>query len=342
MASHTIGFPKSFFYNLAPTRLGLGLLGGVNRALFFEGSEKKVEMIFDEQMKSLRDWPTADWHTIVAEANATVLSQISNPACDAYLLSESSLFVYKDRLIMITCGETSLISAIEAILEKIGLATLRLLVFERKNEMLPAQQPSDFEQDVAYLKKRMGGGAMRFGGDQGNYVQCYYYSNNYQPNQADTTLEILMHDLDTSAEKRFIKANRHQLYQNTEINQLFPGFQTDDFFFDPMGYSLNSIGGQDYYTIHVTPQTHCSYASFETNYCGSEGLMPTVERVLSIFKPKSFSLLIFESEHQPELQLPAFQLRHRQIHQYAGYRVRFYDYLDPAAVDKTTGGSGCF
>ena len=308
---------------------GLGELG----SLFFEGSEKKVEMVFDARQGSLRSWPREIWADIVAKANATILSTVSDQHCDAFLLSESSLFVYDDRLIMITCGETSLVSAIEEIFLHADLENLRLLVFERKNEMEPEQQPTAFGDDVNYLKSIVDGEAVRLGGKEGNFVHCFYYARENQPLENDVTLEILMHDLDPIAEDLFIKPKRQHLYQETGIQKVFPRFKTDDYFFDPMGYSLNSIGGGDYYTIHVTPQSHCSYASFETNYVFQNDFHKTIEKVLAIFKPGSFSILLFEGENQPELSLPKFEMKHREIRQIAGYRVRFYDFEDPESAN---------
>ncbi|MEZ6189114.1 MAG: hypothetical protein R3F62_29460 [Planctomycetota bacterium] len=43
------------------------------------------------------------WERVVEAARAQILSQISTSQCDAYLLSESSLFVYDDRFALITC-----------------------------------------------------------------------------------------------------------------------------------------------------------------------------------------------------------------------------------------------
>ncbi len=53
--------------------------------------------------------------------------------------------------------------------------------------------------------------------------------------------------------------------QRSGIGDLFPGAVCDDFLFDPCGYSVNGLLGEGYFTIHITPQEGCSYASFETN-----------------------------------------------------------------------------
>lgn len=287
-------------------------------------------MVFDRDMGSLRDLSQDIWSQVVGKANATILSTISNPDCDAYLLSESSLFVYADRLVMITCGETSLITAVDEIFKHTDLNRLRLLVFERKNEIQPDQQPSDFEADVAFLSELVPGKAVRFGSVDGNFVHCYYYSRPDEVPSGDMTLEILMHDLDPGAEQRFVAANRQNLYDRTGIHQLFPDFQTDDYFFDPMGYSLNSIGESGYYTIHVTPQSHCSYASFETNVDLRDNMEETIRKVIAIFKPRSFSVLVFESDATAAFQLRDYVLDHEETLGMAGYRVRFYDFLEPS------------
>ena len=76
---------------------------------FFEGTEKKVELVIDSSLPSLRSRGDEYWNRIVRLAGARVLSKIANDSCNAYLLSESSLFVFDHKLVMITCGTTCLI-----------------------------------------------------------------------------------------------------------------------------------------------------------------------------------------------------------------------------------------
>ena len=52
--------------------------------------------MFDPAGPSLRELGRPFWDEVVRRSRAQVLSVISNDACDAYLLSESSLFVLDD------------------------------------------------------------------------------------------------------------------------------------------------------------------------------------------------------------------------------------------------------
>ena len=53
------------------------------------------------------------------------------------------------------------------------LKHLRLLFFERKNEINPQDQHSDFNEDVALLKKYVPGDDTVFGREGGNHIRVF-------------------------------------------------------------------------------------------------------------------------------------------------------------------------
>lgn len=86
----------------------------------------------------------------------------------------------------------------------------------------------------------------------------------------------------------------------------FPEARIDAYLFTPCGFSANGVipapqgaTGTHYFTVHVTPEPHCSYASFETNVPGRQTGRETVEvveQVVAIFKPGRFSVTLFEAK----------------------------------------------
>lgn len=83
----------------------------------------------------------------------------------------------------------------------------------------------------------------------------------------------------------------------------------DSHIFWPCGYSANGVipsvdkKSAHYFTVHVTPEPHCSYASFETNVPSKQSGRDTaaiVERVVNIFKPGRFSMTLFEARSAPD------------------------------------------
>ncbi|MBA6364897.1 adenosylmethionine decarboxylase, partial [Colwellia sp. BRX8-8] len=87
--------------------------------MFFEGSEKKAEILIDgKQLSLLNDIDDEFWSALVNRSQAQILSSIENEYCKAFLLSESSLFVWSDRILILTCGETQLVKAVEFFIQK--------------------------------------------------------------------------------------------------------------------------------------------------------------------------------------------------------------------------------
>ncbi|GAB7360595.1 hypothetical protein MBLNU230_g0477t1 [Neophaeotheca triangularis] len=87
----------------------------------------------------------------------------------------------------------------------------------------------------------------------------------------------------------------------------YPDARIDAYLFTPCGFSANGVvpapsntEATHYFTVHVTPEPQCSYASFETNVptrqTGRE-TVEVVEQVVDIFKPGRFSVTLFEAKN---------------------------------------------
>jgi len=86
----------------------------------------------------------------------------------------------------------------------------------------------------------------------------------------------------------------------------YPDARVDAYLFSPCGYSANGVvpipgdaESTHYWTVHVTPEPQCSYASFETNVPAKaigRATLGMVQQVVSIFKPGRFSVTLFEAK----------------------------------------------
>lgn len=305
--------------------------------MFFEGSEKKIEVVFKNHVGSLRKHTETFWQGIVAASQAKILSKISNDQVDAYLLSESSLFVYDHYLIMITCGTTRLISAVEELMKTYKPEDIEAFFYERKNEILPQAQSSHFFQDVKLLKQWFPGEALRFGQEDEHHIYLFASTGTYEPRSSDCTMEILMHGIDPKMIQTFSECSGcdvKTLRKQSGIDCIVRG-QVDDFVFDPVGYSLNSIDKDHYYTIHVTPESFGSYVSFETNAFDAEEQIEWVNKVIEVFKPRSFDLMLF---NQKAIEPPEYEgfLRSRNFKEniQSGYCTQYFSFYQPDLVPK--------
>ncbi|KAF9122074.1 spermidine resistance protein [Mortierella sp. 14UC] len=347
----------------------------------FEGPEKLLEIWFGPApylLQGIRTIPT-EFQTPVSEEDplgeSDLLNTIQNDCMDAFLLSESSFFVYPHKLILKTCGTTTLLMALPKILEIAqnfcGLEKVWRVFYSRKTFMFPERQlhvHRDWKDEVAFLDRHFDhGSAYTVGKVNGDHWCLYLTSpqddclshitsrrNSFSSDTAtnadenndvvivgghdanksaaqplsivtreglsgpkgesgaaspvasspslssasslssssssisiassassasylypshDQTVEILMTNLNPEAMKRFYQREDDvpgtvggvRVDQETGLAGLFPQAQLDSYLFTPCGYSANALQDGNYYTIHVTPEPVCSYASFETN-----------------------------------------------------------------------------
>ncbi|MCB9539635.1 MAG: adenosylmethionine decarboxylase [Myxococcales bacterium] len=293
---------------------------------FFEGPEKKVEIVVAPRLRPLRALERSVWERVVVRARAQILSVVSSSGCDAYLLSESSLFVFDDRVTMLTCGTTTLVEAARELLSFLPVGDVELFVYERKNEYFPQHQVSDFFEDAKALNRLIPGRAVQFGDADEHVVSIFHGRHDYRPAADDVTLEVLMHNLDDDAAALFCAGDATRvegLAVRTGADRILPGYTVDEFVFEPAGYSLNAVRDDRYYTIHVTPEQVGSYVSFETNHPVGDALVSVVERVLAIFRPRSFDVVTFSPQPLGALEVPGYRVRDRVRDRLCGFEVAF-------------------
>jgi S-adenosylmethionine decarboxylase len=305
--------------------------------LFFEGSEKKIEVVVAREKiegQCLRLLGDSFWGKIVEDCNAQILSKISNDSVTAYLLSESSLFVWDDRFVMITCGTTVLVNSIMSFLKKFDTSIIESLIFQRKNEYFSHLQKTSFLDDIDNLQKMIKGKSYRFGDLDGHHNYLFHIDRPFKPAKEDKTSELLMYHIKGEAKEVF--SSQRQTLETIRnffnFEELLPGFIIDDYLFDPFGYSVNAIKDSYYATFHITPEADTSYVSFETNLNNDEDPenRKLLGKVIEMFKPTTFDIVSFNSDDNSDVQSSSCHQLVNQIKDILdiGYHVNFCHFIE--------------
>ncbi|KPM03075.1 S-adenosylmethionine decarboxylase-like protein, partial [Sarcoptes scabiei] len=142
---------------------------------FFEGAEKRLVIYFKPnnlihgQKLDLRFITRSKWTMILNKINCTILNMIHNDHFDAYLLSESSLFVQKSSIMIKTCGKTILLNCLKPILNlafNAGFKSIEDVYYSHKNFLLPSLQPyphNSFYKENEFLDRIFFGHSQLFG-----------------------------------------------------------------------------------------------------------------------------------------------------------------------------------
>ena len=277
----------------------------------FEGPEKKLKVTFAKDAPGLRSLPRAVWDEVLGAAGAAIVSAAQDGCWDAYVLSESSLFVSDHSLTLITCGQTRLVDAVAPLLAYAPRAALSQLLYARKSEHFPQHQASTFHADAGRLRALLGRGgpcAQRRLGEGEHFVDLFDYAASGHTRRPDVTLEVLMHGPSAAACARFERSQAPAA--RALVASLAPGFALHEHYFDPQGYSVNGLGDGAYVTLHVTPEPVGSYVSFELQgpleRVSAGDAQRCVAALAAAFAPRSIEVLAY---HPSEPWLTAADLR---------------------------------
>jgi len=298
----------------------------------FEGPEKRLEINLRENMvdeRGLRSLPKAFWDECMSKLDGSILAHMKNDHWDVYIITESSLFVSKTKVIVLTCGTTTLLQCVNFLLAGIANAQCEVewFQFSRKNYTYPSFQKDlhkDFTSETRFLRN------LGIYGDAhvlGPISQDHYYffaadhiqraTGAPEKQEVDQDMVINMYDIDPQVSRLFWmpgmcpdspgesalpKADQASLGQQVTkasgIRAIFPEAKIQERMFEPCGYSMNGIEGNAYHTIHITPESHCSYASFETN-APQKSFKDVISKVITTFKPDRFTIMFFADKNSP-------------------------------------------
>lgn len=216
-----------------------------------------------------------------------------------------------------------------------------------------------FDQEVAYLKQHFGnlghGGDAHILGDASNGLQWHVYvadADHTAPQQslagpsATYSLEVCMTELCAQKALQFFRNDTFISAQHTStasgIQCLVPNALIDDYVFEPCGYSMNSMEGAGFSTIHITPEEGFSYASFEiSNYATTSlDINQLVSTVVDIFNPGKMTVALTVDTNLPcclwgeSVQTPAAYTCHASVSQAfsCGGRTAFYSMARDAHI----------
>ncbi|CAG8542196.1 100_t:CDS:2 [Funneliformis caledonium] len=166
--------------NLTPDEVDIEVFG---QNSVFEGPEKLLEIWFEPSKDAipnslfqndteyslkngLRLVERVVWDKFLELVKCEVLNVINNDYMDAYLLSESSMFIYPHKLILKTCGTTTLLVALPRLLEIASeychLHKVWRVFYSRKTFMFPERQlhpHKNWNEEIKFLDQLFGKGA---------------------------------------------------------------------------------------------------------------------------------------------------------------------------------------
>ncbi|KAL0388688.1 UNVERIFIED_CONTAM: S-adenosylmethionine decarboxylase proenzyme 4 [Sesamum radiatum] len=261
----------------------------------FEGFEKRLELNFSGDDPAagmgLRRLDFFSLEKVLHAVQCTVVSAVGNRYFDSYVLSESSLFVYPNKIIIKTC-------------------TPAAASFSPRHNPTPTQASKKKSCIWKTICQNLSCKKASVMNSKSCYKWHVFTATDEEDMHADAdadaddlyTVEICMTELDRVLAKKFFRrfndgktgdSAGKEMTEITGIRDVNRNALICDYAFDPCGYSMNGLDGNRYLTVHVTPEDGFSYASFEcvgSVYDDREEFFEVLQKVVKIFRPAALSV----------------------------------------------------
>ncbi|KAG7195246.1 spermidine resistance protein [Scheffersomyces spartinae] len=214
----------------------------------FEGPEKVLEvwlyenenqLSFIQSSEGLRCIPLEKWVRILDLVNCKILSMKSNSHMDAYLLSESSLFVFAHKVILKTCGTTTTLACLDQLFSTINEYCFApndssfnskncfRTLYSRRSFMFPDRQihvHRDWKSETNLLNKFFANGKSYIVGDSLSDDHWYLYQGGKDSSTKEVipkmahaqTFEVLMTELDPECAAQFVTDRKPGMDDGTD------------------------------------------------------------------------------------------------------------------------------
>ena len=260
----------------------------------FEPAEKKFLFHTQPNTEDLRNLPKAYWQGLTEACGGEILSTIQSPRCTAHVLSASSLFIWRHKALLITCGQTKLINSATIALKTLPISAASFL---RRQGNRPSDQATSVESDIEWLTSKWGFKPLVFSklNAKGAVLNAESLSK---------THVLLMRNCQGKGHQWGIKGDATSLLKQLEALPLIDRFFLDSHAFSPCGFSCNGIAKDNsgaYFALHQSPQKEANYLSFETDIPNPRDLFHALN---ALFEPTTMES--GEEYYPPSRRSPVF------------------------------------
>ena len=147
---------------------------------------------------------------------------------------------------------------------------------------------------------------LNFEKDDSEHVDVFSNTSSDISNTGSEGAQLLPSELTTEGHALGTVVSESSGLADVYPKSKYPESRIDAYLFTPCGFSANGVipsadgvSSTHYFTVHVTPEPQCSYASFETSVPPSQNDQQTadiIEHAVKIFKPGRFTVTLFEAK----------------------------------------------
>lgn len=293
----------------------------------FESVEKRLECVFSQRISLLKIKNFV--YALLYTCRASILSECQTPFFHAYVLSESSLFIYQDRFILITCGMTPLYRSLIWVTNIFNESDILAILYTRRNFYFPQLQESDFEKTILDVFHCLGGQVSCIGHRNDLHMHYYLYSQKKRLKPFSYQFELLMEKCSRDSLLKLDSLGMEFFLKKMSCYEDF--YKMQEYYFTPHGYSANVIfKDASYWAIHSSPEEELRYLSMSSNtYCYQ---MVDIHQMIGYFQPFCFVLSTFQDpifkkdkfENDFRLFFPNYEIKEVKQEEMLSYSMLTY------------------